>query len=584
MGNVLPDDKIAPVLRNKGSAKSLAPDDNKIWVVVKYFKDAHSGMIEKVMGKFGAELVGALPEMNEVTISIPEKRITDLARENDIRWIEPVVPPGVGETYRIGFREQADDVSRDLGLSGKGVIIGIFDASHVYRYHQDFSRRVRKGDTDPTFYGSHATNVAGLIGGNGSIVPGFRGIAPDVDMYTYSYASGGDPIGERMNYVRDLLTAIKLHNIDIANNSWGTAGCDIYDYGDYIGLCSVIDCAVHGDLGRPIIAVFSAGNERSGNTIDGELRKPYNTRCLVDVHPPFINYGTMNHPKSAKNALVVGAIDSYDDAMSSYSCWGPTIDGRLKPELVASGHHRGFDKSGVSVPRNIEDLFGAASSSHGKANYGYFGLTSCAAATASGCLALLLEESRILYSTRAAMLPSTAKALLIHTAKDLDDSTLWYNKGPDYAAGYGLLQIMDAVDHLRHGFFMESLVDQNQLRQFSMDVPSASGCVKITLVWDDPPSVENNDRSLINDLDLVVIDPNGNRHYPWTLDPDNPSEAAVKNKRDNRNNIEQVLVDSMVSHGTWKIIIKGESVPEGPQSFSLIAGEKFSEEEYLEFK
>jgi hypothetical protein len=143
---------------------------------------------------------------------------------------------------------------------------------------------------------------------------------------------------------------------------------------------------------------------------------------------------------------------------------------------------------------------------------------------------------------------------------------------------------MDAVDHLRHGFFMESLVDQNQLRQFSMDVPSASGCVKITLVWDDPPSVENNDRSLINDLDLVVIDPNGNRHYPWTLDPDNPSEAAVKNKRDNRNNIEQVLVDSMVSHGTWKIIIKGESVPEGPQSFSLIAGEKFSEEEYLEFK
>ena len=34
----------------------------------------------------------------------------------------------------------------------------------------------------------------------------------------------------------------------------------------------------------------------------------------------------------------------------------------------------------------------------------------------------------------------------MQTARDLDDATSWYNPGPDYASGYGVVQIQDAIE------------------------------------------------------------------------------------------------------------------------------------------
>jgi hypothetical protein len=76
--------------------------------------------------------------------------------------------------------------------------------------------------------------------------------------------------------------------------------------------------------------------------------------------------------------------------------------------------------------------------------------------------------------------------------------------------------------------------------------------------------------SLVNDMDLIVIDPNGTTHYPWTLDPSNPGNPAVRNQVDHVNNIEQVQIDSGQS-GVYRIVISGYSIAQGPQKFSLMA-------------
>ena len=39
------------------------------------------------------------------------------------------------------------------------------------------------------------------------------------------------------------------------------------------------------------------------------------------------------------NMIVVGAVDSANDRMSSFSSWGPVSDGRLRPDVVAAGLH-----------------------------------------------------------------------------------------------------------------------------------------------------------------------------------------------------------------------------------------------------
>ena len=109
---------------------------------------------------------------------------------------------------------------------------------------------------------------------------------------------------------------------------------------------------------------------------------------------------------------------------------------------------------------------------------------------------------------------------------------------------------------------------------FYFTVPDGANTVKVTLAWDDPPAAENATSALINDLDLIVVDPNGLMwHRPWTLDKDNPTAPAIRTQRDDLNNVEQVYGDGSVTAGTWKIMVLGTHVPEGPQKFSLVANE-----------
>ena len=167
--------------------------------------------------------------------------------------------------------------------------------------------------------------------------------------------------------------------------------------------------------------------------------------------------------------------------------------------------------------------------------------------------------------------PSTVKAHFIHTARDLNDATSWYNPGPDYASGHGVLNIQAAVEQLRGGGWTEDCVDQGATNSIILPVAAGTTSVKVTLVWDDEPaSPATTAPALINDLDLVVTDGSFARHYPWTLDPANPSADAVQTAEDHLNNVEVVLYDGAVPESDWMLDVVGTSVPLGPQCYSLV--------------
>ena len=167
------------------------------------------------------------------------------------------------------------------------------------------------------------------------------------------------------------------------------------------------------------------------------------------------------------------------------------------------------------------------------------------------------------------------RAFFIHTARDLDDSTQWYNRGPDYASGYGLLQIGDAVEQMQSGFFIENAIHDAQQKEYWMEILPDAADVKISLTWDDPPAVENASKALVNDLDIVVYDPKGKRYFPWTLNSSDPSAAAVRTREDDVNNVEQIFIESEALYpGIWQVLVKGTHVPEGPQIFSVTSSVK----------
>src|SRR6185369_17305371 len=147
--------------------------------------------------------------------------------------------------------------------------------------------------------------------------------------------------------------------------------------------------------------------------------------------------------------------------MTSFSSWGPTSDGRIKPDIVAAGVHEGTLSSSVSTITNCignppgasnQQCYRTTADTNTNVNstafddrFSWISMTSGAAAMVSGSAALFIEDFRANTGGRQP-LPSTVKAHFIHTARDLNDSTSWYNAGPDYASGYGVLQMDAAIN------------------------------------------------------------------------------------------------------------------------------------------
>ena len=491
----------------------------------------------------GGGVLDALESVNGLVALVPRSRIGELASADPVLWVEPALPR-MEEVWNDSNRAlvQADLLqAAPYGLDGSGVKVLVYDAGSALSSHVDFGGRLTVRDASGTI--SHATHVAGTIGGSGAASGGtFRGMAPAVTIESYGFEYDGSGVFFFTNpgdFEDDYDEAINVHGVDIANNSIGSNvesnGFHCPIQGDYGVICTLIDGVVRGSLGTPFRVVWANGNERTG------------TRCDVESTP---GYYSTAPPATAKNHITVGAVNSNDDSIAYFSSWGPTDDGRLKPDISAPGCQSNGD-GGVT-----------SSTATSNTSYAAFCGTSMASPTTCGVAALILEDFRAQFGPPDP-LNSTLKVLLAHTAAERG------NAGPDYQFGYGSIRAKDAIDFMRLGNFREgSLLEQGDHARWSVTVGGGDPELRLTLAWDDAPATPNVFGSLVNDLDLVVRDPLGAQHHVWTLDPLAPSLPAVRTGPDRVNNIEQVRVTAPMA-GTWQVEVRGFEVPEGPQSFSL---------------
>jgi hypothetical protein len=494
-----------------------------------------------------AELHGLVRDevslVNALVVELPLARLADLAAEDAVQWIEPPLPRmsewNDSNRARIGANTAQ---AAPYNLSGNGVTVLVYDAGFARATHQDFGGRLTVRDASGL--SGHATHVSGTIGGSGAASGGVRkGMAPSVTIQSYGFQYDGTGIFLYTNpgdLQADYDQAINTFGADIANNSIGTNtepnGFDCAIQGDYGVTDQLIDSIVRGGLGTPFRVVWANGNERQGN------------RCDVEG---FGDYYSTAPPATAKNHITVGALNSNNDSMTSFSSWGPTDDGRLKPDISSAGCQSDGD-------------FGVTSCYSGSdTQYASLCGTSMASPTVCGAAALLMEDYRTLFPGPD-MRNSTLKILLAHTAVDLG------NVGPDYQYGYGSVRLVAAIDFMRLVNFRESSVSQGGVVSYVVNVPPATAQLKVTLAWDDYPGTPNVVPSLVNDLDVRVYDPASNQSFPWTLNPASPSSPALRTVRNSRDNIEQVVVDNPVA-GTWTVEVFGFDVPQGPQPFSISA-------------
>ncbi|HQF43992.1 MAG TPA: S8 family serine peptidase, partial [Ignavibacteriaceae bacterium] len=309
--------------------------------------------------------------------------------------------------------------------------------------------------------------------------------------------------------------------------------------------------------------VWAAGNDR------GQGPEP-NTQHWVWNGQNWVT-STSYHPKDgevtngfnclppdgvAKNIITVGAIDDifngYQNSSdvkqvnTDFSSWGPTKDGRIKPDIVANG-----DELYSTLP-NL--------------TFGNMSGTSMAAPNVTGSIALLLQHYK---NTHSGYVPlsSTVKAILIHSADESGD-----HPGPDYKYGWGLLNTYKAaqlisLDQTNPTTIQEMDLLNGQPRTISNLYNDGTQPIKITLTWNDIPPVNMvGGPILMRDLDVRLIK-GGVTYYPYKLNSASPSSAAITGDN-NRDNVEQIFLQSPGA-GYYTIVVSHKGTI-STQKFSLI--------------
>ncbi len=143
------------------------------------------------------------------------------------------------------------------------------------------------------------------------------------------------------------------------------------------------------------------------------------------------------------------------------------------------------------------------------------------------------------------------KAIACNTAEDLG------NAGPDYTYGFGMMNARRAVEAIDSNRYFISTIANAGSNTHNITVPANTRRLKIMLYWNDPAAASNADSSLINDLDLVAIEPSFTLHRPMSL---NATPASVNNvaaeAADHINNIEQVIIENPAA-GIYSANING---------------------------
>lgn len=259
----------------------------------------------------------------------------------------------------------------DKGAEGQGIIAAVVDTG-VDPEHPDVRGKL-KATADFTEEGyfdgnGHGTHVGGTICGTGAASNGkYKGVAPKADLIAAKVldSSGSGSFSGVIAGI-EWATNQKPHVMNLSLGANVAGSCDGTD-----PVCMAVDAA----MDKGIVVCVAAGNAGPGSS-------------------------TVGTPGCAKKVITVGASDK-NDQIAWFSSRGPTLDGRVKPDILLPGHSIIAPRAkNTAMGTIIDDFYTQASG------------TSMATPHCVGVAALIL-------SGNPTLTPAQVKQKMMETAIDL---------------------------------------------------------------------------------------------------------------------------------------------------------------------
>jgi hypothetical protein len=471
--------------------------------------------------------------------------------------------------------------SLGISLSGKSDTmsgrLAIWDGGNALATHQEFGGRIKLQENLSTT-DIHGTHVAGTMIASG-VNANAKGMSFGADLKVWDYNNDNAEISDASIPKTGPPLLVSNHSYgyqsgwvyDSGKSRWQWWGEDKvstfedYKFGFYDSNTQTLDKIAFN--APNYLIVKSAGNSRDGN--GPEPGKYYFLKTSTKDSSNITRskndgYDIISTTGTAKNILTVGAAESMytipekgsDVALASFSSWGPTDDGRIKPDIIGMG----------------TDILSTSNASN--TSYSYLSGTSMATPQVSGSIYLLQQLYNRL-NANTFMRAATLKGLVLHTALDMEAV------GPDYKTGWGLLDMEKAAKVIIN-VGSSYLISEGTLANTAIDkrsfVASGKGDLVATLSWTDPEAtvfsintenLNNRKPKLVNDLDIKITDGTG-KFLPFILDPEVPEKIAETG--DNiRDNIEKIIIKGAVPGKTYELSISHKgTLKNDKQDFSLI--------------
>ena len=427
--------------------------------------------ISSYIASLGGEVKEYFYSISTLHAIVPRDAISELKQNPLVRSVRRPL------TFRINLDIAARAIYADFwwnkGYNGssdisqylpndtvKGVDIAILDTG-IQMDNPYFADRIiaAKDFTDdgtPNDLNGHGTFVAGIIASNDTK---YRGIAAGANLINAKCLNKDGEGSETWIYaaVEWALTGTD-DSPEIINTSFGTNQLDPDGESEFT---KNIDRYI--DL-YDVAWVTAAGNEDSNTGLQ------------------------LNVPGDFYNGLTIGAINDQgtvnrdDDDWASFSCIGPTSDGRVKPDIVAPGQ---------SITSTT--------------NKGYFGVgsgTSFSTPMVAGSLALVAPLLIMRFGEKWYL---AAKALLINSADD------WRSIGPDAYTGWGYINLLNTWNSIDYVLLEEIM--SGETIPISVFAENDS-LLKLTFTWNRHFDPSSGNPYTLTSLNITLTDA-GNRKLSY---------------------------------------------------------------------